>query len=414
VRTLVLTLEYPTRASYYEDWRDAFRSSKIFDVTVRNVLRKSARRQIAREIGTYELVVVLHSCSADTLDFVRALTPVLQSRRGRLVTFLGNEVNLPWAPLADKIAWLIGVEPDIIATQLLAEAGEWLYAETGRRVISLPHALNPTAFRPIVPQGDRLVDIGARSWRYLAYLGDDDRNRIYDYFASRRFEPSVTLDFSTEQRFDREGWAAFLNRCKATVATEAGSWYLDRNDATVMAIRDYVVRSRHKFMLRADSPLSRLARRLPYGAKTALRRVLRNGFVGYEAFDAEQLDFAEIHRQFFAGRRKAPVYSKCVSSRHFDAIGCKTLQIMFPGRYGDILRAGEHYLALNQDFSNVGEVLDQLRSVSARERIINRAYEHVVANHTYTQRLQRLEDALGQAAPYGASAISIEARRNSA
>jgi hypothetical protein len=394
VRTLVLTLEYPARASYYADWRDAFKGSSTFETTVRNILQRSARRQIMREIGEYELVVVLHSCTADTLDYVTELVSALQSRRGRLISFVGNEVNLPWAPLREKIAWLRRVGPDLIATQLLAEAGEWLYAETGAKVVSLPHALNAEAFRPVVPQTERPIDLGARSWRYLAYLGDDDRNRIYDFFLNQRFEPPLVLDFSTEQRFGREGWAAFLNRCKATIATEAGSWYLERDDATVLAIRDDVARSRAGIVVRGDSSVSRLARRLPYGVKTALRNLLRGGLVAHEAISAEQLDFTDIHRRFFAGRERASVYGKCISSRHFDAVGCKTLQILFPGRYNDILRAGEHYVALNDDFSNTGEVLHLLRSASARKSIVDRAYEHVMSAHTYAHRLQSLENAL--------------------
>jgi hypothetical protein len=396
VRTLVLALEYPTRSSYYDDWRDAFAQSRVFDVTVRNILQKSTRRQIAREIGDYELVVLLHSCTADTLEYAADLAPVLQARRGRLVTFIGNELNLPWAPLGDKIAWLKRIEPDIIATQMLAEAGEWLYAETGYRVISLPHALNAKVFRPDLPQASRRLDIGARSWRYLAYLGDNDRNRIYDYFESTKFAPPLALDFSTEQRFDRAGWAAFLNRCKATIATEASSWYLERDDATVLAIRDYVAQTSGGLVLRAGSLLSRLARRLPYPAKRVLRRLLRGGLVSYEALTAEDLDFDDIHRRFFVGRVRAPVYAKCISSRHFDAIGCKTLQIMLPGRYNDLLRAGEHYVILTEDFSNIAEVLDTLRSLSARQRIVDAAYEHIMSTHTYEHRLAQLAIALQQ------------------
>lgn len=412
MRTLVLTLEYPTRSSYYDDWKDAFAGSSAFAATVRNILPGSARRQIAREIAGYDLVVVLHSCTADTLDYAKALVPALQSRRGRLVSFVGNELNLPWSPLGEKIAWLKRIEPDIVATQMLPEFGAWLYAGVGGRILSLPHALNPQVFRPEMPQEARPIDIGARSFRYLAYIGDDDRNRIFDYFAAGRFDPPLALDFSTERRFDRAGWARFLNRCKATVSTEAGSWYVERDDATVLAIRDHVARTEGGFVLRAGSgsPLPRLARRLPHGVKAVLRRLLRRGPLRYEAVSAEALDFAEIHRRFFAGRAKAPVYGKSISSRHFDAVGCKTLQIMFPGRFNDILRAGEHYVALAQDFSNVAEVLDQLRSLSARQRIVDRAYEHVMEGHTYRHRLQSLAQALEQGAP----ASAAEARRSSA
>jgi hypothetical protein len=408
VKTLVLALEYPTRSSYYDDWRDAFAQSRLFDVTLRNILLKSARKQIAREIGDYELIVVLHSCTADTLDCAADLAPALQARRGRLVSFVGNELNLPWAPIGDKIAWLKSIAPDIIATQMLAEAGEWLYAETGRRVISLPHALNAKVFRPDMPQASRRIDVGARSWRYLAYLGDDDRNRIYDYFESADFQPPLALDFSTEQRFDRAGWAVFLNRCKATISTEASSWYLERNDATVLTIRDYVAGVSGGLVLRAGSQLSRLARRLPYRAKTVLRRLLRGGLVSYEALTAEDLDFDDIHRRFFAGRAKAPVYAKCISSRHFDAIGCKTLQIMLPGRYNDLLRAGEHYAVLRDDFSNIAEALDTLRSLTARQRIVDAAYEHVVSAHTYEHRLAQLASALeSQTAATGRATMAV-------
>jgi Glycosyl transferases group 1 len=412
VKTLVLTLEYPTRSSYYDDWKDAFAGSSTFATTVRNILPGAGRRQIAREIGEYELVVVLHSCTADTLDYAEALVPALQARRGRLVAFVGNELNLPWAPLGEKLAWLKRIEPEIVATQMLPELGAWLYAGIGGRVLSLPHALNPEAFRPEMPQEDRPIDIGARSYRYSAYIGDDDRNRIYDYFAANRLDPPLTLDFSTEQRFDRPGWARFLNRCKATIATEAGSWYVERDDATVLAIRDHVARSAGGFVLRAGSgsALPRLARRLPHGVKAVLRRLLRRGPLRYEAVAAEALDFAEIHRRFFAGRATAPVYSKAISSRHFDAVGCKTLQIMFPGRFNDILRAGEHYVALAQDFSNIAGVLDQLRSATARRRIVDRAYEHVMAAHTYRHRLERLARALEDTAPV----FAPEPRRSSA
>lgn len=398
MRTLVLALDYPTRASYYDDWKDAFVRSSIFRTTVRNILQGSTRRQIAREIGSYDLVVTLHSCTADTLDYAEAIVPVLQSRRGRLVAFVGNELNLPWSPLGEKIAWLKRVEPDIVATQMLPELGDWLYAEVGARIISLPHALNAKVFRPEIPQDERPIDIGARSYRYLAYIGDNDRNRIYDYFAANRFDPPLALDFSTEQRFDRPGWAGFLNRCKATISTEAGSWYVERDDATVFAIRDYVARTEGGLVLRAgsSSPLPRLARRLPHSVKSLLRRVLRRGPVRYEALSAEALDFAEIRRRFFAGRAKAPAYGKAISSRHFDAIGCKTLQIMFPGRFNDILRAGEHYVPLAPDFSNVAEVLDQLCSPAARREIVDRAYEHVMAGHTYRHRLERLERVLNE------------------
>jgi hypothetical protein len=395
LKTLLLTLEYPSRASYYDDWRDGFIAAPQFDVTVRNIFDRAARAEIERTIGDYELTVVLHACTADSLLYAEPLAAALQNRKGRLVAFIGNELNLPFAPLGAKIAWLKRVRPDIIATQLLQEAGAWLYAEVGTRVISLPHALNPEAFQARISQKERPIDVGARSFRYLAYLGDDERNRIYDYFAANRFSPQLALDFSTEQRFDREGWAAFLDRCKATVATEAGSWFLERDDATVLAIRDHLARNGGRgFVIRADSPLQDLARRLPYQIKALARRLLRSGPIRHEALTAEAADFAEIHARFFAARARAPVYAKCISSRHFDAIGTRTVQIMFPGRYNDILEADRHYLALQPDFSNIDAVMARFRDPAERARIAESAHAHVMAGHTHAHRMAQLAEAL--------------------
>jgi hypothetical protein len=396
LNTLLLTLEYPSRASYYDDWRDAFVAAPQFDVTVRNIFDRAMRAEIARTIGDYDLIVLLHACTADSLLYAEPLTGILQGRKGRLVAFIGNELNLPFAPLRNKIAWLKRVQPDIVATQLLEEAGAWLYAELGARVVSLPHALNPDVFRACTPQRERPIDIGARSFRYLAYLGDDERNRIYDYFAANPFRPKLRLDFSTEQRFGRAGWAAFLDRCKATIATEAGSWFLERDDATVLAIRDYLARKDDGgFIIRADSSLQALAHRLPYALKRIARRLLRSGPIRHEALMAEKVDFAEVYARFFAGRRRAPVYAKCISSRHFDAIGTKTVQIMFPGRYNDILEADRHYLALAPDFSNLDSVMARFKDSAARERIAEAAYDHVTSAHTYGHRMAQLAAALG-------------------
>ena len=394
MRTLVLTLEYPNRASYYEDWRDAFLAEPRFGAVVANVFSPEGRAAALRALREADLAVVLHACTADSLDHIHPLETALAERRCQLVSFVGNEVNLPWSPLGPKIDWLKRVRPDVVATQLLLEAGEYLYGDCGARIIALPHALNPQAFIARTPQSARPIDIGARSFRYLAYIGDDDRNRIYDFFATRRFDPPLALDFSTERRFDRAGWAAFLDRCKATIATEAGSWFLERDDATVTAIRAWAAGRTKGLVIRADSPMRRFAQRLPYPLKALLRRLLRKGPLRHEALAAEDLDASEVHARFFAGRDRAPVYSKCISSRHFDAMGTKTAQIMFPGRYSDILRPGEHYIELAADFANIDDVLRRLRDAEWRRAMVERAHALAMGGHTYRHRLEALAKTL--------------------
>ena len=75
------------------------------------------------------------------------------------------------------------VGADWVGTQLPLEAGEWLYGDIGAAVLAVPHAANEPVFRRDKPTDMRPIDLGARSFRYPVYLGDDERNRVYDLFA---------------------------------------------------------------------------------------------------------------------------------------------------------------------------------------------------------------------------------------
>src|SRR5206468_12805912 len=118
---------YSTRSSYYLDWAEAFEQSPLFQVTTFNLFSRDQRRAALRAIDRAELVVALHACSADTLEYLKPLTSALKTRHGRFLMLVGNEYNLPWAQLGDKRDFLRDVEADYVGTQLPLEAGEWLY-----------------------------------------------------------------------------------------------------------------------------------------------------------------------------------------------------------------------------------------------------------------------------------------------
>src|SRR5438552_13230506 len=71
IQTVVLTVRYAVRSSYYEDWLDAFAASPLFSVTSFNLFRRDERRAARRAVANAELVVALHACSADTLEFIK-------------------------------------------------------------------------------------------------------------------------------------------------------------------------------------------------------------------------------------------------------------------------------------------------------------------------------------------------------
>jgi hypothetical protein len=391
---LVLALRYPHRASYYDDWADAFAASPFFQTTSLNVLDLSPSR-LTRELGEHDLVVLLHNCTADTTDDLERLTPTLGGRsHARLVAFVGNEYNSPYAPMARKIAALEACNPDIVATQLLREAGEYLYGDICANVISLPHALNPDVFRPGPEQSRRAVDIGVRSYRYSPLLGDKERNDIIDYFRLHGPEHGLSVDVNTSSRFGRADWAAFLASSRGTISSEAGSWYLDRDDALVTRIHDAIGLERPGLVIRQGEGLRRLVRRLPLSVKSALGVALRRGPIKFAGFEDESLDFDDLHARFFKDAARCPAYSKALSSRHFDAIGTKTCQIMTTGRYNDLLTPNEHYIAVDADLANIDTAIAQFRDEGERERITAAAFEHAMATQTFRHRMELLRDVL--------------------
>jgi hypothetical protein len=308
--------------------------------------------------------------------------------------FVGNEYNLPWIPLGSKRAFLREVGADWVATQLPCEAGVWLYAGTGAAVLALPHAVNEAVFRRTRADEERPIDIGGRSFRYPVYLGDDARNRVYDLFAEAAPAAGLRTDIATDDRLDRPAWARFLNECRGTIGTEAGTWFLERDDRTAFAIREFLRARSHGPTIRADGWLHAAARRLPYPVKSGLRRLLARSAVGHEALDPAGADFAEIEARFFAGRPRCPAYSKCISSRHFEAAATATCQILVRGRYNGILEADRDYIALDDDLGNVGEALERFRDPAERGRIADAAQALVLDGHTYRHRLATLHDAV--------------------
>jgi hypothetical protein len=72
------------------------------------------------------------------------------------------------------------------------------------------------------------------------------------------------------------------------------------------------------------------------------------------------------------------------------------IQIMFPGRYNDILEPGRHYLALEPDFSNIDAVMARFRDPAERERLTEAAHAHIMGAHTYSHRMAELAAILSQ------------------
>lgn len=392
IKTLVLYAQITDKLSYYDDWKDAFLSFREFDAMPVNIIEKAGIKIVDNSIGDYDLIVLLHSTNGGGVNNIVPYKDVLLKRKGKLLVLVGNEVNIPHISMRGKIDFICDIGAEFIGTQLLPEAGRWLFEDCkNSQVVSLPPALNPDAFKPLIELTNRRIDIGVRSNRYLPHMGDNERNELFDFFRSYRSDPPIIVNISTEERFDRKGWAGFLNRCKGTVANEAGTYYLERDDRTVRKVQSYIeekaVSSASHVI--SDDPKSHplLWKILPVGMRRNLRKLLCPLGIISKRELYKLIEYEDIYDRFYKDYGKTSIYSKCVSSRHFDAIGTKTCQIMLDGRYNDILKADEHYIALRHDFSNIEDVIKRFRDVSYRKAMVDRAYDYIMDTNTYRHRM---------------------------
>ena len=104
----------------------------------------------------------------------------------------------------------------------------------------------------------------------------------------------------------------------------------------------------------------------------------------------EDAEFEKFYKAHFDSLVKPSIYFKCISSRNFDAIGTKTIQILLEGRYNDILKPNEHYLSLKKDYSNFKEILEYIKDNNKVKKITEQALSFVKQNHLYKNRVDHI------------------------
>jgi hypothetical protein len=333
-----------TSLSYVIDWLDAFRRSPLLDAKCINISNLSEWPHAVALIRKVPLVVVLHSAAGDDLSLVAKLGSRLAARRGRMLLFFGNEYSL----MREKIAFARATGTDFIASQLPPATAAWLYGECEcARLLHAPAALNPRRYHPLPVM--RNVDIGFRGDLYPHFIGDDERTRILEYFRLNSAAHGLSADIHYARLAGSE-WHAFLARCRGIVGAEAGTYYLERDDRTADAVARYV----------KDNPFA---------------------------------NFEEVYERFFENYPRG-VSGKAVSSRHFEAAGTRTCQMLLEGNYNGIFDADTHYLGVKRDMSNVSEVIERFKDQRERERIASQAYDHVIERHTYDRRVFDLLSAV--------------------
>lgn len=189
---------------------------------------------------------------------------------------------------------------------------------------------------------ERPVDIGYRgsiqplTFGWLAYekrkIGEDVQRLLRD--------SGLRLDISSrwEDRLGGDRWLDFLRSCKATLGAESGASIFDLDGDLAQRLRE--LEDRHR----------------------------------------DVQDEREREETILAGLRDLEyrVHYNQLSPRHFEAAACGTVQLLYPGEYSGLLRAGRHYFELARDHSNLQEGVELLRDEAARGRMAAAAREEVV------------------------------------
>ena len=75
-----------------------------------------------------------------------------------------------------------------------------------------------------------------------------------------------------------------------------------------------------------------------------------------------------------------------VSPRIFESIAMKTVLVLFEGVYSDVVKAGEHFIPLKKDGSNLDQVFELLNDANYVDEMAERAYADVIGSGEYSYK----------------------------
>lgn len=204
-----------------------------------------------------------------------------------------------------------------------------------------------------IPLASRTVDIGYRGRVYPAWHGRSGREKWeiahgvleHPLVATR----GVRLDISCDEtsRLYGQAWTDFIRNCRAMLGVESGCSIFDFDGSISTAVETY----------------TRLA--------------------GIDLHD--DLQYLQVKKRFFDGLEDLIPLNQ-ISPRCLEAIGLRTLLVLFEGEYSGILEPWRHYVPLRKDFSNMEQVLDAVADDDRVAEIVSRAYGEVGQSEALSYR----------------------------
>jgi hypothetical protein len=207
-------------------------------------------------------------------------------------------------------------------------------------------------FSPKIALAKRSIDIGYRSYPSPWYLGNNEKVEIAECFAenAKRLGLSVDISLDPLKRFDTVGYASFLNNCRAQIGTESGGDYFELTDNTRIRVNSYI----------NEQP---------------------------------KASWPEIKNLFFDGYGPS-LSMRIISGRQVEAAACKTVQILFEGRYNEFFKPDVHFIPLRKDFSNIDEAVSKLKDDKFCASLTEAAFDVAMSKLTYKALIEKFYQTL--------------------
>ena len=298
----------------------------------------------------FDAIVMLHSVFSNQPRLRRLLFWLVARCPQPKAFFIGNE----YRSMPEKIRFCRDIGLSLLITQSNDPRVFAMYRDAiGCVVDGVPNTgYDQSVFRPVTPLSERAIDVGYRSLHAPWYLGNNEKTEIAEYFLAKAPSLGLSVDISMSQvdRFDMAGYSAFLNRCRGQIGTESGSDFFELTDELRLRVH----------AIERSNP---------------------------------QASWTEVKTEIFDGLEPT-VPMRIISGRQVEAAACKSVQILFEGRYNGYLEPDVHYIPLAKDFGNIDDVMRKFRDDAFCERLVDNAYEVAVGEFTYERLIGKFAGIL--------------------
>lgn len=319
------------------DHIEAFRRYSRHDIRTFNP--RDMTRSVALDLNHFDVAVIHYSVVLSSPNYLSAdFRDKLRRFRGLKIEFIQDDYR--WTDRETAASREIGIK--VLFTVAPEPAASQLYdvrLPGVRRVQTLtgyvPENLRD---RPRRPLDQRTIDVGYRARDLPFWFGRLSREKAWIGQRFLELAPKYGLRcdiaWTEHDRIYGGRWIEFVSSCRATLGTESGASIADFDGSAEQAVLDYL--------------------RLHPAAS-----------------------YEEVHEAVLRPY-EGNVVVHVISPRVFEAAALGTALVMFPGEYSGVITRGTHYIALEKDFSNMDEVVRQLRDDSLVSAMTARTHDDLI------------------------------------